>query len=80
MNTTHFFITKILNKRELQQIALNHLLDINTKYFVNIYEKCNGEPYSFFVNGTILSSDNPLRFVKNLFGINVNHHECSSIV
>ena len=24
LNTTHFFITKILNKRELQQIAINH--------------------------------------------------------
>ena len=24
LNTTHFFIMKILNKRELQQIALNH--------------------------------------------------------
>ena len=24
LNSTHFFIIKILNKRELQQIALNH--------------------------------------------------------
>ena len=24
LNTTHFFIMKILNKRELQQIAINH--------------------------------------------------------
>ena len=24
LNTTHIFITKISNKRELQQIALNH--------------------------------------------------------
>ena len=24
LNTTHFFITKILSKRELQQIAINH--------------------------------------------------------
>ena len=24
LNSTHFFIMKILNKRELQQIALNH--------------------------------------------------------
>ena len=32
LNATHFFIKKILNKRELQQIALNHLLDIDFKY------------------------------------------------
>ena len=74
LNTTYFFITKILSKRELQQIAINHSSDINTKDFVNIYRKCTGEPYSFFVNDTTLASDNPLRFKKNLFGIyNKNH-------
>ena len=34
LNTTHFFIMKIPNKRELQQIALNHLSDINSKDFI----------------------------------------------
>ena len=58
-NTTHFFITKIPNKRELQQIAINHSLDINTKDFANIYRKCTAEPYSFLVNDTMLASDNP---------------------
>ena len=36
LNSTHFFITKIPDKRELQQIALNHLLDISAKDFINI--------------------------------------------
>ena len=36
LNTTHFFIAKIPNKRELQQIALNHSSDISTKHFINI--------------------------------------------
>ena len=62
LNTTHVFIMKILNKRELQQIALNHSSDIDYKDFVNIYKKCTDEPYSFSVNDTMLSSDNPLRF------------------
>ena len=31
LNTTHFFIAKIPNKRELQQIALNHSSDITTE-------------------------------------------------
>ena len=39
LNTTHFFITKIPNKRELQQIALNYSPDISTKNFINIYKK-----------------------------------------
>ena len=62
LNTAHVFIMKILNKRELQQIALNHSSDIDYKDFVNIYKKCTDEPYSFLVNDTTLSSDNPLRF------------------
>ena len=39
LNTSHFFIAKIPNKRELQQIAINHSSDINTKDFANIYRK-----------------------------------------
>ena len=74
INTSHLFIAKIPNKREIQQIAINHSSDINTKDFVNIYRKCTDEPYSFFVSDTTLSSNNPLRFRKNLFGIyNKNH-------
>ena len=74
LNTSHFFIAKIPNKRELQQIAINHSSDINTKDFANIYRKCTAEPYSFLVNDTTLASDNPLRFRKNLFSIyNKNH-------
>ena len=37
-NSTHFFIMKIPNKRELQQITINHSSDINTKDFINIYK------------------------------------------
>ena len=63
-----FFIMKIPNKRELQQIALNNSSDIDFKDFMNIYKKYTKEPYSFLVNDTTLPSDNPLRFRKNLLG------------
>ena len=66
LNTSHFFIAKIPNKREL---SINHSSDTNTKDFANIYRKCTAEPYSFLVNDTTLASNNPLRFRKNLFGI-----------
>ena len=67
-------LIKIPNKRELQQIAINHLLDISTKDFANIYRKYTDEPYSFLVIDAMLSSNNHLRFRKNLFGIyNKNH-------
>ena len=65
----HFFIMKIPNKRELQQIAINHSSDINTKDFIEIYRKCTDKPYSFLVIDTILSSDDPLRFRKSLCNI-----------
>ena len=69
LNSTHFFVMKIPNKRELQQIALNHSSDINSKDFIKIYKKYTAEPYSFLVNDATLASDNPLRFRKNLFNI-----------
>ena len=66
LNSTHFFIMKISNKRELQQIALNHSSDIDFKDFMKIYKKYTKEPSSFLVNDTTLPSDDPLRFRKNL--------------
>ena len=47
LNSTHSFIMKIPNKRELQQIALNHSSDIGFKNFMKIYNKYTAEPYSF---------------------------------
>ena len=47
LNTTHFFIMKIPNKRELQQIGLNHSSDIRTKGFIKIRKKCAAEHILF---------------------------------
>ena len=66
LNSTHFFIMKILNKRILMQIALNHSSGIDFKDFIKIYKKCTTERYSFLVNDAILPSDDSLRFRKNL--------------
>ena len=66
LNSTYFFIMKIPIKRELQQIALNHSSDIDFKGFMKIYKKCTVEQYSFLVIDTILPSDNPLGFRKNV--------------
>ena len=68
LNSAQFFIMKIPNKRELQQIALNHSSDIDFKDFMNIYKKCTTEPYSFLGNDTTIPSDDPLRFRKNFLG------------
>ena len=66
LNAAHYFIMKISNERELQQIASNHLSDTDFKDFMKLYKYYTKEPFSFFVNDKTLSSDNPLRFRKKL--------------
>ena len=58
---------KTSNKRELQNIAINHSADIDFKDFMKICRECTREPYSFLTIDTKLPSSNPLRFRKNLF-------------
>ena len=65
LNATHYFILKIPNKRELQQIACHHSPD-NFKDFMKLYNDSTKEPYLFLVNDTTLPSYNPLRFRKNV--------------
>ena len=56
---------KIHNKRELQQIAINHSADIDYKDVLKIYRNCTKEPYSSFTIDTTLPAANPMRFRKN---------------
>ena len=49
-----------LSAWELQQIAFNHLSDIDLKGFMNLYQKCTAKPYS-----VTLISDDHLHFRKN---------------
>ena len=65
LNSTHYLIMKIHNKRELQNITIDHLADIDYKGFLRIYRSCTKEPYSFFTIDTTLPPDNPMRFRKN---------------
>ena len=66
LNATHYFIMKVPNKKELQQIASNHLYDIDFKELMKLYQHYIKKPYSSLVNDTTLSSGNLLRFRKNL--------------
>ena len=62
LNARHYFIMRIPNKREFQQIASNN----DFKAFMKLCKDYTKEPYLFLVNDTTLSSENPLRFRKNL--------------
>ena len=67
LNSTHYLIMKINNKRELQNIAINHSADIDYQDFKKIYRECTKEPYNFLTTDNTLPASNPLRFRKKLF-------------
>ena len=73
LNTTHFFIAKIPNRRELRGTVTNNSSDISTKEFTNIYRKCTAETYSFLINDTTLASDNLWGFRKLFLEYKKNH-------
>ena len=57
---------KINNRKELQNIAINHSADIDYNDFVKIYREYTKEPYSFLTIDTTLPASDLLRFRKNL--------------
>ena len=58
----HYFILKIPNKIERQQVVYNHSSDISLKDFINLYIKCTGKPNSFLDTDPVLASENPPSF------------------
>ena len=66
LNSIHYLILKINNKKELQNIAINHSANIDYKDFMKIYRECTKEPYPFLTIDTTLRASDPLKFRKNL--------------
>ena len=66
LNSKHYFIMKIPNKQQLQEIAFNHSADIDFRDFMNLYKKCTAKPYPYLVIDATLASDSPLHFRKNI--------------
>ena len=62
LNSTYYFVMKYPDKGDLQQIAFSHSSDIDYQEFMNLEKKCIAKSYSFLVNDTNLSSENPSRF------------------
>ena len=52
LNCIHYIIFKLSNKRELQNIAINHSADIDYIYFINIYRNYTKEPFNFLTIDT----------------------------
>ena len=66
LNSTHYLILKNNNRKESQNIAINHSADIDYKDFLMIYREYTRKPYSFLTIDTTLPASNPLRFRKIL--------------
>ena len=47
LNSTHYILMKINNKKELKRIAEEKPGHLDYKDFLKIYNYCNKEPYSF---------------------------------
>ena len=61
LNCTHYILFKLNNKRELQNIAINHSADIDYKDFIKIYRICTREPFNFLTFDTTKNN----KFIKN---------------
>ena len=47
--SAHYFVVKIPNKRELQQIAFNHSSHIECQDCMYLYKKCTAKPYNYLI-------------------------------
>ena len=65
LNSTHYIIMKIQNKKELQSIAQENCGDIDLKDFLNMYQKFTNDLYSSMIIDTTLPSGHYMRFRKN---------------
>ena len=66
LNSTHYLIMKINNRKELQNIAINILADIDYNNFMMIYRVCTRKLYSFLTMDTTLPASDHLRFRQSL--------------
>ena len=67
LNSTHFLIMEMSNKKKLNNIAINHFANIDYKDFMKIYRECTKGTLNFLIIDIKLPASDSLRFRKNLF-------------
>ena len=65
LNSTHYLLTKINNKKELRNIADNNSADLEYKDFLKLYRHFISKPYSFMIIDETLPSNNPNKYREN---------------
>ena len=53
LDSTHYLIMKIKNRKGLKNISINRSADIYYKDFMTIYRECTKDPYSFLTIDTV---------------------------
>ena len=71
LNCTHYILFKLNNKRELQNIAINHPADIDYKDFIKIYRICTMKPFNFLTIDTAKDNKFNENFDENLLNMTV---------
>ena len=66
LNSTHYFVMKVKEKRELPEVEFNHSSYLGYQDFMNLCKRCTAKPYLFLVIDNTLVSDNSSRFRKNI--------------
>ena len=61
LNCIHYILFKLNNRRELQNIAIDHSADIDYKDFIKIYRVCTKEPFNFLTIDTTKNNT----FIRN---------------
>ena len=78
LSSPHYFVMKIPEKRELQQITFNHSSDIDFQGFTNLYKKCTANSYFWHfkdnlidrIQKLIMTSDDKVKDEKVQYNIN----------
>ena len=65
LDSSHYLIMNINNKRELENIAKSHSADFYYKDFVKIYKEYTKETFGFLTIDTTLPTSDLLRFREN---------------
>ena len=63
VNSTHYLIMKINNRKKLQNIAINHSGDTDYQDFMKIYRECTKEPYNCLTVDTTLPASDLLTLI-----------------
>ena len=65
LNSTHYLLTKIHNKREIRNIAEDNSADLEYSDFLKLYKHFTSKRCCFVITDTTLPSNDPKKYRSN---------------